>query len=186
MWRDYFAGLQREYRSDEYQEGVADYEGYKIEVTRTWEPGPFVEIRILFNKLYGDPGKYEEMNPHRTESIRLRAKTVMQNEENRDYDYVVGTSTYKYWPSLNLGYIESAVVNPKMRKKGIGITLINFIIEYLRSKGCQRIYSFAVNREGYRLLINTNFIHEPPEDPANLWRRWFFYNINHVNYSSLD
>ncbi len=74
---------------------------------------------------------------------------------------------------MKLGYIENVRVSARMRHKGLGVKLTNFAIDCMRRKGVQRIYSFAVNPEGFSLLTSDRFIAEPPEEPERAWKRWF-------------
>jgi len=150
---------------------------YRIEVTRISEPGPTVEVRSLFNKLYSESQEGETLNPYLAKYQRLRARVLTHSKGSQGGNCVAGSVEYRYWPCLKLGYIENARVSPEMRRKGLGVKLINFAVNYMRREGSLHIYAFAVNPEGYGLLTNTGFAHEPPENPASPWRRWFFYNI---------
>jgi len=177
VWRDmewpaYGPPLQED-NLEGCQEGLADSEAFRIEVTRVSEPGPVVETRDLLRRLYGDPDGRGTRNPYVARYTRLRASALPESGDNQEYGYVAGTADYRYWPSLKLGYIENVRVSSAMRRKGLGLKLVAFALDYMRSKGIQRIYSFAVNPEGSRLLESAGFAPEPPEDSELPWRRWF-------------
>ena len=86
---------------------------------------------------------------------------------------VSGTVDYGYWSALNLGYIESVRVRPNLRKKGIGVALLNYAVDHMSRLGITRIYSFAVNPEGSKLLESGGFAPQTPGDSDQPWRRWF-------------
>ncbi len=158
---------------DDHQIGLEEAEECRIEVSRVSEPGSLVEVRSLFYRLYGEPGEHNTPNPYLAKYRRLRGSALPCPKDNQEYGYVTGTVDYKYWPSLKLGYIENVRVSARMRHKGLGVKLTNFAIGYMRRKGVQRIYSFAVNPEGFSLLTSAGFIAEPPEDSERAWKRWF-------------
>jgi GNAT superfamily N-acetyltransferase len=155
------------------REGLADVEAYKIEVTGVSEPGPVVETRDLLRRLYGEPDERGASNLHVSRYRRLRGSAIPESGDSREYGYVAGTVDYRYWPSLKLGYIENVKVSSSMRRKGLGLKLVDFALDYMHSRGVQCIYSFAVNPEGSGLLESAGFTPEPPENPELPWRRWF-------------
>jgi len=177
VWRDmewpaYGPPLQED-NLEGCQEGLADSEAFRIEVTRVSEPGPVVETRDLLRRLYGEPDGRGTRNPYVARYTRLRASALPESGDNQEYGYVTGTADYRYWPSLKLGYVENVRVSSAMRRKGLGLKLVDFALDYMRSRGIQRIYSFAVNPEGSRLLESAGFAPEPPENSELPWRRWF-------------
>ena len=155
------------------QEGLADIETYRIEVTRVSEPGPVVETRDLLRRLFGEPDGRGARNPYVARYTRLRASALPESGDGREYGYVVGTADYRYWPSLKLGYIEHVRVSSSVRGRGLGVRLVDCALQCMRGKGIQRIYSFAVNPEGARLLESARFTPEPAEDSERPWRKWF-------------
>lgn len=155
------------------QEGLADAEEYKIEMTRVSEPGPVIEVRDLFRRLYGELDECGTPNPHAAKYRRLRGRALPESRDSQEYGYVTGTVDYRYWPSLKLGYIESVKVSSRMRRKGLGLKLVDFALDHMRSRGIQRTYSFAVNPEGSGLLESAGFVPEPPDNSERPWRRWF-------------
>jgi len=169
MWRYGFPEPQKE--------GSVDLEEYRIEVTRISEPGPTVEVRSLFNKLYNEPQEPGTTNPYVAKYRRLRARVLPRSRGGQSDNCVAGSVEYRYWPCLKLGYIENARVSPEIRQRGLGVKLINFAVNHMRREGSHHIYAFAVNPEGCSLLTSAGFAYEPPENPASPWRRWFFYNI---------
>jgi len=163
------------------KEDSVDMAEYRIEITGITGPGPTVEVRSLFRRLYGEPQECGTTNPYVAEYRRLRVRLVPRFKSNQGYSYVVGSVDYRYWPCLKLGYIENARVSSEIRRRGLGVKLINFAVNYMHRQGSHHIYAFAVNPEGYSLLASAGFVHEPPENPASPWRRWFFYNIGQTN-----
>ena len=159
------------------QEGLDDAEEYKIKVNSVSEPGPVIEVRNLFRRLYGEPNECDKPNPYIARYKRLRGSALPESKNSREYGYVTGTVDFRYWPSLKLGYIENVQVSSNMRRKGLGNKLVSFALDYMRPKGIQRIYSFAVNREGFRLLESSGFTAEPPDNSERSWQRWFSRNI---------
>ena len=157
-----------------HQEGLEDAAAYRIEVAKVSEPGPVVETRDLLRRLYGEPNGRGARNPYVAKYTRLRASALPESGDNQEYGLVIGTADYRYWPSLKLGYIEHVRVSSSARRKGLGVKLVDFTLDYMRGKGIERIYSFAVNPEGSRLLENAGFAPEPSEDPERPWRKWFF------------
>jgi len=170
-WPAYGPPLEED-NLDEYQQGVEDPDTYRIEVTKVSEPGPVIETRDLLRRLYGEPNGGPR-NPYIARYTRLKASAMPKSGDNADYGYVVGTAEYRYWPSLKLGYIEHVRVSSSVRRKGLGVKLVDFALDYMRGKGIKHIYSFAVNPEGARLLNSAGFAPEPAEDPERPWRRWF-------------
>jgi len=173
MWRDGFPEPQRE--------GSVDLGEYRIEVARISEPGPTVEVHNLFHRLYSEPQERGTTNPYVAKYQRLRARILPRSKGSQGDSFVAGSVEYRYWPCLDLGYIENARVSPEMRRRGLGVKLINFAVNYMRRKGNHRIYAFAVSPEGCGLLTSAGFAHEPPENSASPWRRWFFYNIGQTS-----
>ncbi len=98
---------------------------------------------------------------------------LQQPGDSQAHKYVICIVYYGYWPSLKLGYIENVKIRSDVRRKGLGLKLIGFALDYLRSQGVQRIYSLAVNPEGFGLLTRAGLVPEPPENSECLWRRWF-------------
>jgi len=170
MWRNGFSEPQKE--------DSVDLEEYRIEVTRISEPGPTVEVHNLFNKLYSEPPERGTTKPYVAKYQRVRARVLAHSKDSQGDNCVAGNVEYRYWPCLKLGYIENACVSPEMRRRGFGVKLINFAVNYMRREGSHHIYAFAVNPEGCSLLTSAGFTHETPENPATPWRRWFFYNID--------
>jgi GNAT superfamily N-acetyltransferase len=152
--------------------GPARVEEYSIEVTGVSEPGPVIEVRDLLYRLYGKPNEVSTQNPYVASYTRLRGSAIPKSRDSQAQGHVTGTVDYGYWPSLKLGYIENVRVRPDMRRKGLGLKLVDFALDYLRSRGIRRIYSFAVNPEGFVLLESAGFVPEPPEDSERPWRRW--------------
>ena len=174
--------IEQDYFSEPQKEGSVGLGEYRIEVARISEPGPTVEVHNLFHRLYSEPQERgTTSNPYVAKYRRLRAKVLPRFRGSQDDNCVAGSVEYRYWPSLKLGYIENAYVSAEIRRKGLGVKLINFAVNYMRRKGSHRIYAFAVNSEGCGLLASAGFAHEPPEDPESPWRRWFFYNIDQTN-----
>ncbi len=173
--------IEQDYFSEPHKEDSVDLGKYRIEVTRISEPGPTIEVHSLFRRLYSEPQEHGETNPYVAKYRRLRAKVLPRFRGSQGDNCVAGSVEYRYWPSLKLGYIENAYVSAEIRRKGLGVKLINFAVSYMRRKGSHRIYAFAVNPEGCGLLASAGFAREPPENPTSLWRRWFFYNINQTN-----
>lgn len=155
------------------EEDSVDVEEYRIEITGISGLGPTVEVRSLFRRLYGEPQECGTPNPYVAKCKRLRARLIPRFEGSQGSNYVVGSVDYRYWPCLKLGYIEDAHVSSEIRRRGLGVKLINFAVNYMRRKGSHHIYAFAVNPEGCSLLASAGFVHEPPENPTSPWRRWF-------------
>jgi N-acetylglutamate synthase-like GNAT family acetyltransferase len=132
-----------------------------------------IEVRDLLHRLYGETDTRGTSNPYVAKYTRLRANALPESRDSQEYGHVVGTVDYRYWPSLKLGYIENVRVSPNIRRKGLGIKLVDFALDYMRSSGIRRIYSFAVNPEGSGLLESAGFAPEPPENAERPWRRWF-------------
>ena len=154
-----------------------DVEEYRIEVTRVSEPGPVIEVRNLFRRLYGEPDECGTLNPYIARCRRLRGSALPDSKNSQEYGYVTGTVDYRYWPSLKLGYIENVQVGSNMRRRGLGLKLVDFALDYVRSRGIQRVYSFAVNPEGFHLLESSGFAAEPPDDSERPWQRWFSISV---------
>ena len=167
---------RRDGSSESQKEGSVDLGEYRIEVTRTSAPGPIVEVRNLFNKLYSEPQERRRASPYTTEYQRLRARALSGSGDSQDANYIAGIVEYRYWPGLKLGYIENVRVSSEMRRQGLGVKLIDFAVNYMHREGSHRIYAFAVSPEGSGLLTSAGFVDEPPEDSASPCRRWFFYN----------
>jgi len=171
-WPDY--GLpKQEDDLEACREGPIHVEECRIEVTGLPEPGPVIEVRDLLCRLYGRPDEVGARNPYVAVYKRLRGCALQQSGDSKAHNYVIGIVDYGYWPSLTLGYIENVRIHPDMRQKGLGLRLVDFALDYLRSKGVQRVYSLAVNPEGFGLLERAGLVPEPPENSECLWRRWF-------------
>ena len=155
-------------------EGLADVKEYRIEVTKASEPDPVVEVRDLLHRLYGEIDRNSKPNPFVARYRRLRGSAIPDSGDNHDSDQFLGLVDYRYWSSLKLGYIENVRVSSSMRRKGLGRKLVEFAVDYMHDKGIQRIYSFAVNPEGYGLLAGSGFEPEPVDDLERPWRRWFY------------
>ncbi|MFH1382218.1 MAG: GNAT family N-acetyltransferase [Chloroflexota bacterium] len=160
----------------EQKEASVEWGEYRIEVVRISEPGPTVEVSNLFHRLYAQSQHGEETSPYFAGYLRFRAKAFPRSGGRQDNDSIAGSAEYRYWPSLNLGYIEYVQVDAGTRRKGLGVKLVNFIVDYMRRKGSWRVYAFAVNAMGCRLLARAGFTDETPEDPASPRRKWFFCN----------
>jgi len=156
------------------KETVDDIKEFRIEVSKVSEPGPVVEVRELLRRLYGEVDECGTPNPYIAKYTRLKGSAVPESENGQENPPVVGVSEYRYWPSLKLGYIENVRVSSSMRRKGLGVKLVDFTVDYVRNKGVQRIYSFAVNRGGFKLLKSAGFTPETPDDPERPWRTWFY------------
>jgi GNAT superfamily N-acetyltransferase len=165
-------GLPR--REDDLEPCLEDptsVEQYRIDVIEVSEPGPVVEIRDLLCRLYGKPDEVGAQNAYLATYKRLRGIAVPQSDQA--HKHVIGTVEYGYWPSLKLGYIETVRVRSDMRRKGFGLKLVDFAVDYMRGRKIQRLYSFAINIEGNALLESAGFVPEPPGDSEHPWRRWF-------------
>jgi hypothetical protein len=150
-----------------------DAKAYRIEVESVSDPGSVIEVRDLFRRLYGEPRIQVKPNPYIAIFKRLKANVVVITENCAD-NQIVGTIIYRYWPSLNLGYIESVRVSANMRRRRLGIKLVMYALSDMRGLGINRIYSFAVSPEGARLLESARFTSESPDDPGRPWRKWYF------------
>ena len=174
-WRDMgwpAYGLPR--REDDLEpclEDATNVEQYRIDVIEVSEPGPVIETRDLLCRLYGKPDEIGPQSPYLATYERLRGIAAPQSDQA--HRHVIGTVEYGYWPSLNLGYIETVRVRLDMRRKGFGLKLVDFAVDYMRGRKIQRVYSFAVNIEGNALLESAGFVPEPPGDSERPWRRWF-------------
>jgi len=142
-------------------------------VTTFSEPGPVIEVRELLCRLYGKPDEVGPQNPYVAIYRRLRGSVLPQPGDSQAHSHAIGTVDYRYWPSLKLGYIENVKIRSNMRRKGLGLKLAKFALDYLRNRGMQRIYSLAVNPEGFGLLESAGLVPEPPENTERPWRRWF-------------
>ncbi len=175
VWRDMTwpaYGAQEQEDELEGSEGPPNTEDCALETTEVSDPGSLVERRDLLCRLYGPPEQAGEPNPHVATYRRLKA-TAQLSSENKATDVVLGVADFGYWPVLGLGYIESVRVRADMRKKGLGQKLLKFAVGCMHNKGVRRIYSFAVNPEGHKLLQGGGFTPQPSEDPQRPWRRWF-------------
>jgi len=173
IWRGHFPTLWQEDHSEESLGDPVDVGEYRIKVTGLSELGPAVEVNRLFHKLYGGPQECGTPNPYVAKYRRFRARALLHSKSSQNYDHTTGIIDYRYWTDLKLAYIEDAHVISDMRHKGLGVSLMNFVVSYLRHQGSQHIYAFSVNPEGFRLLANAGFADEPPENPTYTWRRWF-------------
>lgn len=171
-WPTYVPPRQEE-DLEEHQEDSVDVGEYRIEITSISELGPTIEVKSLFRRLYGEPQECDTPNPYVAEYRRLRVTALQHSKGSQGRNYIVGRIDYRYWPSLKLGYIENAHVSSAKRRKGVGVTLMHFVINYMRRQGSDMIYAFSVNTEGFGLLVNAGFIAQPPEDPEYPWRSWF-------------
>ena len=165
---------QKEDNLEGNQEIPADVNEYRIEVTKASDQGPIVEVRDLLRRLYGEVDECGTPNPYIARYQRLKGSALPKSGDDHKADYFLGVVDYRYWPSLKLGYIENVRVSSSMRRKGLGRNLVDFAVGYMHSKGVQRIYSFAVNPEGYGLLAGAGFEPEPTDDTERPWRRWFY------------
>jgi len=156
------------------QEGLDNINEIRIEVIKATEPGPVVEVRDLLSRLYGEVDRSSKPNPFVARYRRLRGSAVPESGDNHDAGHFLGLVDYRYWSSLKLGYIENVRVSSSMRRKGLGRKLIDFAVDCMHHKDIQRIYSFAVNPEGYGLLAGSGFEPEPADDTERPWRRWFY------------
>jgi len=181
VWRNLewpaYGPPRKEEKLDGGQERPEDVEEFKIQANKASEPGPVIEVRNLFHRLYGDPEDCDDPNPYIARYVRLKGNAVPELKSSHEYGSVSGTVDYRYWPTLKLGYIENVVVSTNMRRKGLGNMLVSFALDYMREKGMRRTYSFAVNRGGYRLLNSSGFTAEPPDNPQKSWQRWFFRDM---------
>lgn len=171
-WPDYGVPPQED-DLEVYREGQIHAEECRIEVTRFSEPGPVIEVRELLCRLYGKPDEVGARNPYVAVYRRLRGSALPQPGDSQAHSYVIGTVDYGYWPSLKLGYIENVRIRSDMRRKGLGLKLVDFALDYLRSRRMRRIYSLAVNPEGFGLLESARLVPEPPENAEHPWRTWF-------------
>lgn len=157
---------------------LAGRHGFSLSETN--QPGPTVEVRDLFRRLYGAPGR----SPQPANCIRLRAKAHGAAGTSAG-DSVDGSIEFRYWPHLGLGYVESVHVNGGMRRGGLGRRLLDFAVELMASKGVGRseacvadneaaggVHAFIVSPEGLRLFTAAGFVPEPAADAAQPWRSW--------------
>lgn len=149
-----------------------DMQSFRIELKIVSDPGSVIEVRDLFRRLYGEPGPKIHPNPYIASYTRLKGDALGKSANGSD-DQVIGTVDYRYWLSLSLGYIESVRVSPTIRRRRLGVKLVNYALEHMRSLGIGRVYSFAVNPDGFRLLESAHFESEKADDPGRPWRRWF-------------
>jgi GNAT superfamily N-acetyltransferase len=150
-----------------------DTSDYYYEVAEVHEQPPLVEIRDLLRRLYGSPEECGESNPYIAPYRRMKGTAVLRSAEGGDKNLTIGVADFGYWSALDLGYIENVRVHPDIRRKGLGQKLLKFGVDYMCGKGIHRIYSFAVNPEGYKLLEGGGFTPRPADDPERPWRTWF-------------
>ena len=143
---------------------------YEIEVTIPVDPGPNVETRKLFRRLYGVPQDYDNSGPFLATFTRFRSK--LRPVAQTSPKHVSGSIEYHHWPDLKLGYIDNIFISSSTRRQGLGIRLVNFATDHLRRRGSRNIYAFTVNQQGLRLFISAGFTPEPPEDSNYPWRCW--------------
>jgi len=151
-----------------------DIDGYRIKLYRPFEPAPTVEVRNLFRKIYGEPQDCGEPNPYVAEFTRIRGRIMSVCGNGKDSKKIYGTVDFRYWPTLKLGYIENAQVNPEVRRKGLGSKLIVFAMSYLRNMGSEKIYAYAASREGAKMLGSIGFTASTPDNTKKRWLCWFY------------
>lgn len=171
-WPDYGVPPQKD-DLEVYRVGQIHVEECRIEVTRFSEPGPVIEVRELLCRLYGKPDEVGTRNPYVAVYRRLRGSALPQPGDSQAHSHAIGTVDYGYWPSLKLGYIENVRIRSDMRRKGLGLKLVDFALDYLRSRRMRCIYSLAVNPEGFGLLESAGLVPELPENTELPWRTWF-------------
>ena len=143
---------------------------HEIEVTEPVDPGPNVETRKLFRRLYGAPQDYNAASPFIATFTRYRSK--LRPAAPTSPRHVSGSIEYRYWPDLELGYIDNVFINSNIRRNGFGSRLVKFATDHLRCKGSRRIFAFTVNPPALRLFISAGFTPESPEDANHPWRQW--------------
>ncbi len=153
-------------------EDVATAREYGLEVTKAPEPGPTVEVRELFHRLFGEPQACAEPSPYLATYERLRARIHPESAGGHDGEDVTGSIEFRYWPTLRLGYIENVHVSTGKRRRGLGVKLVGFAVQHLSRRGSGQIHAFTVSREGSSLFASAGFAAGPPEDEGQPWRRW--------------
>ncbi|HEY90389.1 MAG TPA: GNAT family N-acetyltransferase [Dehalococcoidia bacterium] len=143
---------------------------HEIEVTVPVDPGPNVETRKLFRRLYGIPQDYDTASPFLATFTRYRSK--LRPAALTSPRHVNGSIEYRYWPDLKLGYIDNVFIGSNMRRQGFGVRLVKFATDHLRRKGSRTVFAFTVNPPGLGLFISAGFTPESPEDASYPWRRW--------------
>jgi len=144
---------------------------YSVELATASGPGPMVEVRELFRRLYGEPQDCGTPNPYVAPYHRWRAKVRLTSRDGGHED-ITASIEYRYWPTLKLGYIESVHVTSEIRHQGMGVRLLNFAIDHMRRKGGESVHAFTVSQEGLSLLAGVGFAADAPEDENSPWRCW--------------
>lgn len=140
-----------------------------FELTTAIEPGPTVEVRDLFRRLYGAPETKHRTGPGLADCVRLRARA---RAAAGDQGEVVGSIEFRYWPGFGIGYVETVHVTAAMRRRGLGIRLLEFAISLMRCKGAESVHAFIVSAEGLGLFTDAGFVPETAEDASLPWRTW--------------
>ena len=143
---------------------------HEIEVTIPVDPGPNVETRKLFHRLYGAPQDYDAASPFLATFTRYRSK--LRPAAIASPRHVNGSIEYRYWPDLKLGYIDNVFIGSNMRRQGLGTRLVKFATDHLRRKGSRSVFAFTINPPGLHLFVSAGFTAESPEDMKHPWRRW--------------
>jgi ribosomal protein S18 acetylase RimI-like enzyme len=140
-----------------------------FELADAIEPGPTVEVRDLFRRLYGPPKKGRRASPGLADCVRLRAKA---RGVAGDADKVTGSIEFRYWPVLGIGYVETVHVAAAIRRRGLGIRLLEFAVDLMRRRGADSVHAFIVSADGLGLFTDAGFVAEAAEDASLPWRTW--------------
>ncbi|MEE8353843.1 MAG: GNAT family N-acetyltransferase [Dehalococcoidales bacterium] len=140
-----------------------------FELADAIEPGPTVEVRDLFRRLYGPPEQGARASPGLADCVRLRAKA---RGVAGDGDEVAGSIEFRYWPVLGIGYVEAVHVAAAIRRHGLGIRLLEFAVALMRRRGADSVHAFIVSADGLALFTGAGFVAEAAEDASLPWRTW--------------
>lgn len=140
-----------------------------FELSEAVEPGPTVEVRDLFRRLYGASVTGLSASSRLADCVRLRARA---RGAAGDEDEVAGSIEFRYWPTLGIGYVETIHVTAAMRRRGLGIRLLDFAVALMRRKGSGSVHAFIVSAEGLGLFTGAGFVAEAAEDASLPWRTW--------------
>ncbi len=145
-----------------------------FELANAIEPGPTVEVRDLFHRLYGPPKKGSRASPGLADCVRLRAKArgVAGDGGEVAVDEVAGSIEFRYWPVLGIGYVETVHVAAAIRRRGLGIRLLEFALDLIRRKGADSVHAFIVSADGLGLFTDAGIVAEAAEDASVPWRTW--------------
>ncbi len=146
-----------------------------FELAEAIEPGPTVEVRNLFRRLYGALEETCRTGQEPADCVRLRAKA---RGVTGDEDEVAGSIEFRYWPVLGIGYVETVHVAAAMRRRGLGIRLLDFAVTLVRRKGSGSVHAFIVSAEGLGLFTRAGFVAEAAENASLPWRTWASVNLD--------